>query len=59
MVMDFILMEDISFLVYITSHDRICSVKFLTAYDLDPLGIHNAFDDFGKRKCWKERNNKL
>lgn len=52
-------MEDISFLVYITSHCKIWSVKFLTAYDLDPLGIHNAFDDFGKRKCWTERNNKL
>ena len=52
-------MEDISFLVYITSHYRIWSVNFLTAYDLDLLGIHNAFADFGKRKCWKERKNKL
>ena len=57
--MDLILMEDISFLVYKTSHYKIQPINFLTPHDLDLCGIHNADDDFGKRKCNRERKKKL
>ena len=57
--MDSILTEDISFLVSKTSHYKIQFINFLTPHDLDLCGIHNADDDFGKRKYNRERKNKL
>lgn len=55
--MHFILMEDVSLLVNITSYYKIWPIDFLTACDLGFLGIHTVYDFVGE--WWRERKNKL